>query len=147
MAPEERREAHTREAAKTWVEKRQKIKLYDPVSGETKEWHAVVYDSQHWWVYDPERSIRVNRVRENMYDRSSPSTDEFLQRPLRQFFVVPDGCYRPWDLHPRSLVDDSRCAVSMLHTCFLKDKLIRVTENGRQKRRRVFEAAMREEEF
>ena len=65
MVPEERREAHTRDAAQRWVEQRQTIDLYDPLSGETGKWHAVLYDSPHWWVYDPERPIRVNRVRQN----------------------------------------------------------------------------------
>ena len=147
MVPEERREAHTRDAAQRWVEQRQTIDLYDPLSGETGKWHAVLYDSPHWWVYDPERPIRVNRVRENIYDRSNPSTDEILERPLRKFFVVPDDCYRPWDLHPRSFVDDSKCAVSMLHTCFLKEGRVWVTENGRRMRRRVFHEAMREKEI
>jgi len=147
MVPEDRREAHTRDAAKRWVEQRQTILLYDPLSGETKEWQAVLYDSPHWFVYDPERPIRINRKRENMYDRSAPSTDEILERPLRKFFVVPDDCYRPWDLHPRSFVDDSKCAVSMLHTCFLKEGRAWVTENGRRKRQRVFHEAMREDEI
>ena len=118
MVPEERREAHTRDAAQRWVEQRQTVPAFDPLSGETGHWHTLLWDSPHWLVYDPTRPIRVNRVRQNMYDRSNPSTDEILQRPLRQFWVVPDNCYRPWDLHPRSFVDDSKCAVSMLHTCF-----------------------------
>jgi hypothetical protein len=147
MVPEERREAHTREAAKRWVEQQQEIMAHDPLSKETKEWHAILWDSPHWWVYDPERPIRINRVRENIYDRSNPSTDDILERPLRKFFVVPDDCYRPWDLHPRSLVDDSMCAVSMLHSCFLSVKRVRVEENGRIKYRRVYQAAMREDQI
>ena len=147
MVPEERREAHTHEAAKRWVEQRQTKLLYDPLSGETKEWHAVLYDSPHWFVYDPEKPLRVNRVRGNMYDRSAPSADEILERPLRQFFVMPDECYRPWDLHPRSFVDDSKCAVSMLHTCSLREGRTSVTENGQRKQRRVFHEAMREGEI
>ena len=64
MVPEERREAHTREAAQRWVEKRQTISLYDPLSGETKDWQTVLYNSPHWWVCDPERPIIVDRKRE-----------------------------------------------------------------------------------
>jgi hypothetical protein len=49
----------------------------------------------------------------------------------------------PWELHPRSLVDDSHCAVSMLHTCSLKTKWI----GGKKKQRRVYEEAMSEEKI
>ena len=141
MVPEERREAHTREAAQRWAETSQKIMAYDPISRETKEWYVILLDSPHWYVYDPERPITINRIRENIYDRSNPSTDDILQRPLRQFFVVPDGCFRPWDLHPRSFVDDNQCAVSMLHSSFIIQKM----EGPRNKRRRVYVEGMEEE--
>ena len=39
---------------------------------------------------------------------------------MRHLFVVPDGCYRPNDLHPLSLAKDGRCTVTMIRKCFLK---------------------------
>ena len=92
-------------------------------------------------------SSDLTRAREHIYDRSTPTTDEILDRPLRNFFAIPDGCYRPWDLHPQSLVKNGRCAVTMLHTCFLKRGRKRVHENGRQKQKSYYTYAMTEPEI
>ena len=78
------------------------------------------YDSPIDFVWDPTRPIRITLVRKNVYDRSNPSADDILERPLQNFFVVPDDCYRPWDLHPESLVKTGRCAVTMIHECYTK---------------------------
>ena len=91
-----------------------------------------VSDSPNIYVWDPTRPIRVTAERRHPYDRSLPKADEILQRPMRHFCVVPDGCYRPWDLHPLSLVRDGRCVVTMLHESFAKRGVEeRVWENGR----------------
>ena len=131
LATDAGKKAHARDAAVAWIQRRQIIKAIDPSTGEQGEYHAVLEDSPKWYVYDPTRPIRVTNVRTHVYDRSNPSSDEILQRPLRNFFVVPDGCYRPWDLHPLSLVKNGRCAVTMLHECFTKQcTKEKVWENG-----------------
>ena len=66
------------------------------------------------------RPIRITLVDRHVYDRNNPTTDDILQRPFRDFFVVPAGCYRPWGLHPLSLVKNGKCAVTMIHECYTK---------------------------
>ena len=67
---------------------------------------------------------------------------------MRHFFVVPDGCYRPWDLHPLSLVRDGRCAVTMLHESFTKRGVKeKVWENGRWTYKTGYTHSMSEEQI
>ena len=119
-ATDAEKKAHVHKAALAWIRRQQKIVAVDPSTGKQGEYHVVLYDSPRWYVYDPTRPIQVTNGRIHVYDRSNPSSDEILQRPLRNFFVVPDGCYRPWDLHPLSLAKNGRCAVTMLHECLTK---------------------------
>ena len=147
LATDAEREQHVRDAAHAWIRQQKKITAKDPLTGEEGEYHVVLYDSPMWYVWDETRPIRISREREHTYDRSNPTTDDILQRPLRNFFVIPDGCYRPWDLHPRSLVKNGRCAVTMLHTCFVKRGQKRVHENGRDIRKSYYTYAMTEPEI
>ena len=59
----------------------------------------------------------------------------FYKDLIQNFFVVPDDCYRPWDLHPESLVKNGKCAVTMIHECYTKRarKGRRRVEDGREK--------------
>ena len=66
---------------------------------------------------------------------------------MRNFIVVPEGCYRHWGLHPLSLVKDGRCAVTMMHECFTKRTTIKVWEEGRPKRKTGYVYAMTEEQI
>jgi hypothetical protein len=95
---------HAREAAAAWIRKQPMIKATDPLTNERGEYHIVMQDSPLTYVYDETRPIRVTMERRHVYDRSNPSSDEILERPLRDFFVVPDGTYRPWDIHPLAMV-------------------------------------------
>ena len=120
MANDREKENHARDAAIKYIERQQTIIVRDPNTGEEGEYHIVSYDSPIDFVWDPTRPIRITLVRKNVYDRSNPSADDILERPLQNFFVVPDDCYRPWDLHPESLVKTGRCAVTMIHECYTK---------------------------
>ena len=61
-----------------------------------------------------------------------PPRDPYLS--WGSFCVVPDECYRPWDLHPLSLVKNGKCAVTMLHECYAKRAKGRpIFEDGRKK--------------
>ena len=147
LASDAEREQHVRDAAIAWIRKQSKIRARDLLTGEDGDYHVVLFDSPRNYVWDESREIRITRKRENVYDRSNPTTDEILERPLRQFFVVPDGCYRPWDLHPMSLVKNGRCAVTMLHSCFLRRSRKRVEENGRTKFKSCYAHVMTEEDI
>ena len=148
LATDADKEAHARAAAQTWIETRQTISVIDPSTGEEAEYHIVKYDSPCYYVWDPTSPIRITSVRRNIYDRSKPSSDEILQRPLRNFFVIPDGCYRPWDLHPLSLVKSGRCAVTMLHESFTKRGAeVKIWEDGRPKWKLGYQRRMTEEQI
>ena len=148
LALESNKGAHVRSAAHRFIQTRRKIKAKDPETGEDGPYHIVMYGSPLWYVRAPTRQIRVATERRHLYDRSLPTTDEILQRPMRHFFVVPDGRYRPWDLHPGSLVRDGHCAVTMLHESFTKRcNRQRVWENGRYKYKIGFTASMTEKEI
>ena len=148
LATDAEKETHAREAALAWIQRQPKIKATDPSTGEQGEYHVVLYDSPKWYVYDPTRPVMVTIGRTHVYDRSNPSSDELLERPLRNFFVVPDGCYRPWDIHPLAMVKNGRCAVTMLHECFTKQcTKVKVWENGRWKIKTGHKHAMSEEQI
>ena len=148
LALESNKEAHVRNAANQYIQTSQTIQVTDPETGEEGPYHVVVYDSPLLYVWDPTRPIRVTVARRHVYNQSRPTADEILERPLRHFFVVPDGCYRPWDLHPLSLVRDGRCAVTMLHECFTKRTLKEKTwENGRWKFKTGYTRSMTEEQI
>ena len=147
LALESNKEAHIRNAANQYIQTRQTIKVTDPATGEEGPYHVVVYDSPLLYVWDPTRPIRVTTARRHVYNRSRPTADEILERPMRHFFVVPDGCYRPWDLHPHSLVRDGRCAVTMLHECFTKRRCVEKVWDGRWKYKTGYTHAMTEKEI
>ena len=133
-ATDTEKENHARAAAQTYIRRRPTITVRDPFTGEENTYHTVIYDSPFWYVWDETRPIRITLVKKHVYDQSNPTADEILQRPLQNFFVVPDDCYRPWDLHPESLVQNGKCAVSMIHECYTKRaKGNKVIDNGRQK--------------
>ena len=148
LALESNKEAHIRDAAHQLIRTMRTIKAKDPLTNEEGQYHVVMYDSPFWYVWDPTRPIMVTAERRHLYDRSSPTADEILQRPMRHFFVVPDGCYRPWDLHPGSLERDGRCAVTMLHESFTKRRnQHKVYENGRWKYKTGYTYSMSEKEI
>jgi len=136
LATDAEREAHVLAAVNAWVGKRQTLSARD--GGVVSDWRIVLYDSPQYLVHDPSRPPRITRVRENVYDRSTATSDSLLERPLRQFFVIPEGCWRPWDLHPESFVRDGRCAVAMLHSCFMARRRKRERDEGGEPKRRYY---------
>ena len=67
-----------------------------------------------------------------------------LDRPMREFIKVPDGCFRPWDLHPDTLDTAGTCVVKMLHSCFLerRRKRVRNAKTRRDEMSSTYEYAM-----
>ena len=94
-------------------------------------WYIVIYDSDCFWVYDPSREIRVTIIRFSFHNRIAPTADTVLDRPMRDFIVVPGCCFRPWDLHPESLITEGACTVKMIHSCCTVRTQKRVAEGGR----------------
>ena len=62
--------------------------------------------------------------------------------------MVPDGCYRPWDLHPLSCVKNGRCAITMIHECYTKRaKGQAIFEEGRKKTKHGYNYSLTEEQI
>ena len=95
LATDKEKEDHARKQGTQWLQHRREIIGKDTVTREEGKWKVVLNDSPKKLVYDPSRPILVNRVKNNVYDRGS--ADDILARPLRNFFAIPDGCWRPWD--------------------------------------------------
>ena len=115
------------EAAKQTIRNRalkpaNRLQVYD-TPGEAREdrgasgpsYTILVADSPLYLVYDPTRPIRVQRSRVNMHSRSMPSTEELLQRPLQQYYILPDDVFRPYDLAPASIKYSGQCVVNMIY--------------------------------
>ena len=95
-------------------------------------WIIIWYDSPKLFVWDQTRQIRVTIRHHNIYNRLTPTADTVLDRPLRGFIVVPDGFWRPSELHPEALKSEgAACVVKMLQTSFVTLK--RVRDGGRKK--------------
>ena len=145
LATDKEKEDHVRAAGGRWLEQQQTIDAVDLGTREKGKWKVISHDSPKKWVHDPTRPIRVNRTRESVYDRRSAATDDILERPLRNFFVIPEGCWRPWDLHPEATVRTGKCVVSMLHASLTKRNRKQVVEDGRVKKKSFYDHAMTEE--
>ena len=85
MANDREKENHARDAAQKYIERQPTIIVRDPNTGEEGEYHIVLNDSPPWFVWDPTRPIKITLVRKNVYDRSNPSADDILERPLQNF--------------------------------------------------------------
>ena len=85
MANDREKEKHARAAAQQYIERQPTIIVRDPNTGEEGEYHVVTYDSPIWFVWDPTRPIVITLKRKNVYDRSNPSADDILERPLQNF--------------------------------------------------------------
>ncbi len=103
MATDTDKESHALQAAQAWIRTQSTIRVLDPTTREETELHVVVYDSPHYHVWDVTRPIRASIEKQRFYDRSSPTSDDILHRPLRIFSwcrkgVIDIGTYTqcPW---------------------------------------------------
>jgi len=141
LATDAAREAHVRDAAHAWLESDRVSDLECRTSdGVIGLWKLIRDDSAYTFVWDKTRPLRITRVKVNVYDREQPNTDAILERPLREFWCVPDNCWRPWDLHPGTFAKTGICAVNMLHSCFVKRAKRPVVDatTGRKMRKDVY---------
>ena len=91
------------------------------IDGDDGVHYRLVYiESNILWLWDESRDFKVHHQRINFYDDQPPSTETFLERPLRSF-AIPDGMYRSWDLHPDSFKTfEHGCVVQMLYKSLTK---------------------------
>jgi hypothetical protein len=83
-------------------------------------WQEVVFRYDRYWVWDETRPFRISARRTNVYDEDPPTTEVILKRPLASR-AVPDGFFRPWELHEDVFKNaDHICVVQMLHSCHVK---------------------------
>jgi hypothetical protein len=74
-------------------------------------------------VWDERYPIVENRQRTTMshdIGDGPPTTEVILNRTLLGGYVVPDGCWRPFNLHPNALKDlqEVCCVVQMIHDSY-----------------------------
>ena len=90
----------------------------EPHQGVT--YHVLGYESDRTFYWDESRQIQIDQRRTNFYDDRPPTTEVILGRPL-QSWALPDGMWRPFDLHPDTFKEfDHGCAVQMLYKSFTK---------------------------
>ena len=83
-------------------------------------WQEVVFKYDRYWVWDETRPFQISARRTNVYDEDPPTTEVILRRPLASR-AVPDGFFRPWELHEDVFKKaDHICVVQMLHSCHVK---------------------------
>ena len=85
-----------------------------------QRYHILGADSEVLFVWDTERPIMVDERRTNFWDDQPPTTETILGRPLRSS-SLPDGMWRPFDMHPDTFQEFAHgCAVQMLLKSFTK---------------------------
>jgi len=87
------------------------------------------------YLWDETRPLVIDQRRTQFYDDRKPTTETILGRPLRRW-ALPDGMWRPFDLHPDTFeVYDHGCCVQMLYKSFTR------RPNGSEQRKGIKERA------
>ncbi len=122
------REITTEEARQSTLAQ---LRLRDTVVIEEAAYHILGIDSDVLYLWDENRPLQIDQRRTNFWDDAPPTTEAILGRPL-QSWALPDGMWRPFDLHPDTFQRwDHGCAVQMLYQSFTK------RPSGAQQRRGV----------
>ena len=84
-----------------------------------EEYHILHWDSTAI-VWDGRvADITYSRQKLQTFEQGPPLVETILNRPLLDF-CVPEGCWRPFDLHPNSLTKlEVGCAVQMIYDSFV----------------------------
>ena len=121
--------AEVREAVLT------QLRRMDKVTINGTEYTLLGMSSDVFFLWDETRPLRVDQQRTNFWDDRPPTTETILGRPLRDW-ALPDGIWRPYDLHPDTFESfEHGCAVQMIYRCFSKSL------SGSQKRQGLTERA------
>ena len=98
------------------------------------EYVKIMEESEAVILWDQTRELIVHEQRVNFWDDQPPCTETILGRPLRSF-VIPDGMYRSWDLHPDSVKTFNHgCVVQMLLKSLTKHPSGRARRMGNKAR-------------
>ena len=96
------------------------LRAMERISIDGTEYTLLGISSDVHYLWDEARPLRVDQQRTNFWDDRPPTTETILGRPLRDW-ALPDGAWRPFDLHPDTFSQwDHGCAVQMIHRCFSK---------------------------
>lgn len=77
-------------------------------------------ESEFKYLWDETRPLLIDQRRTSFWDDRRPTTEVILDRPL-QAWALPDGMWRPFDMHPDTFKEfDHGCAVQMLYRSFTK---------------------------
>jgi len=94
-------------------------KLPTLLAHDGRRYHTLYYRSDVWYVWDG-GEVSVEERRTNFWDDQPTTTEVILNRPLRSY-AMPDGMWRPYDMHPDTFVEHEHgCAVQMLFRNFTK---------------------------
>ena len=93
---------------------------YTRVDVEGQMYTSLGTSSEVDYLWDETRVLVISERRTNFWDDKPPTTEVILGRPLRNW-ALPDGLWRPFDLHPDTFKEfDHGCCVQMLHKSFTK---------------------------
>ena len=85
-----------------------------------QEYTELGVESEFSYLWDETRPLVIDQRRTSFWDDRSPTTEVILGRPL-QAWALPDGMWRPFDMHPDTFKEfDHGCAVQMLYRSFTK---------------------------
>ena len=112
------------QAARAYLNNQQPIDVAME-GGRTLQARIVSFASDVILVWDETRDLLESRRQTNIHDHGPPNTEVILNWPLRGFVSIPDGCWRPWDLHPNALKEHQvLCVVQMLLASFVRRKRV-----------------------
>ncbi len=106
-------------------------------------YHVLQHDSVPI-LWDESQPIVESRRRTNVVGEGPPTTEVILNRPLLSH-PLPEGCWRPYDLHPNALADlKVCCVVQMVHDSYqvCKQASGAAKRNGAQKKLWSFGATL-----
>ena len=104
--------AEVREAIQTMLRDPMKYPVIDTPDG---PFTVLGLASEITYLWDESRPLVIDQRRTQFYDDQPPTTETILGRPLRRW-ALPDGMWRPFDLHPDTFEEfDHGCCVQMLH--------------------------------
>ncbi len=85
--------------------------------------YKLLYHDSTPILWDGNRAnITFSRMRVRFFDNSPTTSEVILNRPMLDF-TVPEGCWRPYDLHENCVKQlEVGCGIQMIHDCYIVKK-------------------------